>query len=348
MRFTHRFFRYLIGGSIAVLLFICYIGYRAYQKQEKFEDFMSKTQEFQDSIDKDTKQPEGEALAQNDQPSPNPQGGRTQSPQVKAKTFLPDKDWEENIMVDKSKSPVIVTPEDMVKQRIRTPDGKIHTIYVPRGHQVKEGATLSESFLRRPPPFNREELNKGGRIRKSDIPEGEDIETYIHKTILARAYGVSIEDVERMIESGTIQLPKVIAKSVDEFSVDEFMDHDHPLQSKGEVKHLEKTPWGVGNTNSSGGISDDSQSQSPTSVSSSEAVSDVPKMPASPTVSYEGLSPARLDKAQQLIDQYGTEEGLRRLREMDPEAARRFEQERRLVPSRDVPDEGQSESESKN
>ena len=62
----------------------------------------------------------------------------------------------------------------------------------------------------------------------------------------------------------------------------------------------------------------------------------------------EGLSPERFNNAQQLIDQYGTEEGLRRLREMDPEAARQFERERRPAPSRDVPDRGQSESGSKN
>ena len=61
----------------------------------------------------------------------------------------------------------------------------------------------------------------------------------------------------------------------------------------------------------------------------------------------EGLSPDRFDKAQQLIDQYGTEEGLRRLRESDPDAARRFERGRRPVPSRDAPDRGQSESGSK-
>ncbi len=68
----------------------------------------------------------------------------------------------------------------------------------------------------------------------------------------------------------------------------------------------------------------------------------------------EGVSPERFSKAQQLIDQFGTVEGLRRLREMDPEAARRFEsdksrpgQERRPVPSRDAPDGGQSESGSK-
>ncbi len=63
----------------------------------------------------------------------------------------------------------------------------------------------------------------------------------------------------------------------------------------------------------------------------------------------EGLSPERFDKAQQLIDQYGTEEGLRRLRTMDPEAARRFEsdksrpkRERRNSPTRDTSDDAAS------
>ena len=55
----------------------------------------------------------------------------------------------------------------------------------------------------------------------------------------------------------------------------------------------------------------------------------------------EELSPERFDKVQQLIDQYGSEEGLRRFREMDPEAARRFEREQRK-PS--VPSESGEES----
>ena len=52
----------------------------------------------------------------------------------------------------------------------------------------------------------------------------------------------------------------------------------------------------------------------------------------------EGLSTNPADKAQQFIDQYGTEEGLRRLRESDPDAARRFEQGRRGEPTRSSPD----------
>ncbi len=43
----------------------------------------------------------------------------------------------------------------------------------------------------------------------------------------------------------------------------------------------------------------------------------------------EGLSPDRFDKMQQFIDQYGREEGLRRLRETDPEAAAQFERDQR-------------------
>ena len=60
------------------------------------------------------------------------------------------------------------------------------------------------------------------------------------------------------------------------------------------------------------------------------------------SVPGEPLSPERFEKAQQLIDQYGSEEGLRRFREMDPEAARQFEQERRPTPAREVPSEVES------
>ena len=64
----------------------------------------------------------------------------------------------------------------------------------------------------------------------------------------------------------------------------------------------------------------------------------------------EGLSPDRFDKAQQLIEQFGTEEGLRRLRETDPEAAQQFQREllrsgspQPSEPSRDAPDGEESE-----
>lgn len=63
----------------------------------------------------------------------------------------------------------------------------------------------------------------------------------------------------------------------------------------------------------------------------------------------EGLESDPVNKAQQLIDQFGSEEGLRRLREIDLETARRFEsdksrlgQERRNPPARDTSDDASS------
>ena len=55
---------------------------------------------------------------------------------------------------------------------------------------------------------------------------------------------------------------------------------------------------------------------------------------------WEGLSSEQRGQAKQLFDQYGTAEGLRRYREMDPEAARQFERERREPP---VPSEPNDE-----
>ena len=64
-----------------------------------------------------------------------------------------------------------------------------------------------------------------------------------------------------------------------------------------------------------------------------------------------GLSLERFDKARQLIDEYGTEEGLRRLRESDPDAARQFERHPPISPrkqgenkesAREVPSEVES------
>ena len=50
---------------------------------------------------------------------------------------------------------------------------------------------------------------------------------------------------------------------------------------------------------------------------------------------WEGLSFEQREQAKQLFDEYGTEGGLRRLREMDPDTARRFERERRGAPKDD-------------
>ena len=70
-----------------------------------------------------------------------------------------------------------------------------------------------------------------------------------------------------------------------------------------------------------------------------------PELPTAESVETqlkERLSLERFDKAQKLIDQYGSEEGLRRLRKSDPGAAQQFEREHLSEPSREVP--GKTES----
>ena len=64
----------------------------------------------------------------------------------------------------------------------------------------------------------------------------------------------------------------------------------------------------------------------------------------------QSVSPDRFDEMRRLIKQYGTEEGVRRFREVDPEAAQQFQRERlrseRLrssEPSRNAPDGEESE-----
>lgn len=61
------------------------------------------------------------------------------------------------------------------------------------------------------------------------------------------------------------------------------------------------------------------------------------KPPKSAAHSWGRLSSAQREKAKTLFDQFGTDEGLRRLRESDPDAAARFERERPSEPSRDAP-----------
>ncbi len=57
---------------------------------------------------------------------------------------------------------------------------------------------------------------------------------------------------------------------------------------------------------------------------------------------WEGSSPEQREQAKAFFDQYGTEEGLRRFREMGPEAARQFERERHKSPVPSKSDEAAS------
>ena len=374
--FNYRFVPYLIVVGSVVFLSVCYMSYREYQKHVEFETFMTKVQA---TLDKDANPPKHtEANPQETDTSSSgttdrmlldtPQTIDTLGPPVKV-TVVPDD--EESAPIDESEIPPEILAQmpdpdaPMIPLRIQTPDGNIHVISVPAGLDYnKVDIGVPESTANQPASDPSWAFTGPVRVRKSDIPEGETAESYLYKKRWALAFGVPIEEVERMMESGHIRPREVIARS----PVEEFIDHDHLFhshdhddrsQSAGRVdaalrsgEHRVEVPV------SDGAGSEDIQ-HAPVRFDIPVSPSNLPDMvkPISPQSAEnieeqltpagieaelsEGVSPERFSKAQQLIGQYGTEEGLRQLRESDPEAARQFERERRDVPSGDTHPDGQ-------
>lgn len=352
--FNHRFTPYIIVSCIIVFCLVCYVGYRSYQNYVEFKDFTSKIKERQRSFVKDTP-PTGGGAEKSSFSNQEVDANITASP-VKVR-------WRTQEIV-RSPPPkhrrgprVMHTPENTVKKRVQTPDGKIHTIYWPRHMELPEGISFTPAAIKhlsRPPvpPPPRKRYTREVVVRNADIPEGEDVETYIDKLRIASDYGVSIEEAEQMLASGQIRIEVVERTPVEEFTFDEFF---------GETR-LDTAPIpsqrGEADTVSAGGNFEAISSPSTHSPEPKNLVNKahvhhedghVHSLPAAESVETElrkPLLPERFDKVQQLIDQYGSEEGLRRFREMDPEAARQFEsdkskpgREHRPMPDREVPGE---------
>ena len=344
---------YLIAVGILVLFFVSFFGYRAYQGNRDFEDFMSRARALQQSIDKDTlssDNAEGEHHANDLQegdsiPTVKVMNHKNAEPGPNSRFSPADKDM---------KSKRSFTPAEMVKKRVRTPDGETHTIWLPPGYDVKDGAGVSEDLFNRLPPPNFEvAMAKGIGVKNSDVPEGESIHSHISDRFLSNLYGISVEEVRKRRESGDVQM-QVKHREIHPIAhpVEEFIDNEplsRPVPENASVGGTDEDASGA-TDRPDVPISPSNHPDMVKPTPSPQSVADIEKQLTPEGIEAElteGLSPDRFDKAQQLIDQYGTEEGLRRLRQSDPDAARRFERERRPVPSHDVPDKGQSESGSK-
>ena len=288
-----------------------------------------------------------------------------------------------------------------VLQRIVTPDGQLHTVAVPNDWQYEEGDAILRSELD-PRALGTTESLGGASLMikgvKYSLPEEyyaiEDRyerEEYFNKFYATKRLGISMEEVEKKVAAGEInvslseadkhrikqneeqeermkmlsfQLPPMLDRPPVKVS---FLPEDGENTRPGWMLKQELNAWQPILAEYGGEIVDEgsiNENASGAPVRSGVPVSpsDLPNMvkptPSSPSVSdlekqltpegieaelSEGLSLERFDKAQQLIEQYGTEEGLRRLREMDPEAARRFEsyksrpgREQRNPPTRDT------------
>lgn len=92
-------------------------------------------------------------------------------------------------------------PIDQIEFReITTPDGKIHLAPFPKGSPPIKGGYVSY-------PEENEKLitpNSYFVFENVQVPEGENLEDYQMKTLLAAAHGISMEEVEAQLKQGTL------------------------------------------------------------------------------------------------------------------------------------------------
>ena len=432
--FNHRFFPYIVGGCIIVLLCVSYVGYRAYQKHVEYKAFMSDAQAFNRSIEEghghssEASPHVGKVEVARKMSESNYQkesehdktifvsegsGTKIETDRPMSKEYLEIQQWVttgettpyiEQKLKERAESPPFA---DLVVQRVITPDGQIHTVWVHRDYQYEEGDQILKSQLQPP----EEELLEHASIIIDDVEydlpeEYYSIEDPYEREVYSKKFwwsvenGVSMAEVEKKVEKGELDfsLSKIEKGYIDEEVVREerhrlllqipkpplsdkppvkitFLPDEQRMQGEGALpgwarKEIGNRPLGSGEAVSDGtysaadpfseeSVNEDTSGapvRSDVPVSPSDLPSMVePKSPQSVADIEKQLTPQGIeaelsgelstnpfDKAQQLIDEYGTTEGLRRLRESDPEAARRFERERRGTPGRDAPDGGQS------
>ena len=269
-----------------------------------------------------------------------------------------------------------------VVQRVVTPDGQIHQVVVPREYQYEEGDAILRSeldplILAMSEGRNWEILIEVNGVEYSMpeefyiIEDRYERELYQRKFTTAKELGISMVEVEKQIAADNldVSLSEAQKRFVDQqeaerertrllapiappmsdkppVNVSFLPDGDkeaipipgwmrkrdrHAAAVEFTPPYLEKRSVAPPFSAKDDGFED---------IGSPTTRSEVPSVMETP--GWEGLSPARRAQADQFLYQYGTEVGLRRLREVDPEAARQFERERRGPPVRSELDDAPS------
>ena len=387
--FNRRVNPYIIAIGIAVCVCLFYLGLKAYQTHVELEAFIEEAVAFSQSLDVDDNIKGASPVARPLDPaiSKTRRGSATAlyknrinalpAPKqvVKVEVLPPDRGA---VLLRTTPAPPIeaktYTLEDMVRQSIQLPDGKIVEILSIPGLEVQEGDSLTIEYLEARMPIRTTHTQIDGV--RYDIPIGADTAHFKQKAHWASALDVSVAEVEGMIANRELIVkpngaPMTLEEAKINFNVlrniPKFASHipdlmaSHPELSEAS-SHLDNAPipsqQRVETTvpesasfdapsnsvdkahaaNGAGVYQEEGPVHAPTTTESAE------------TQFSEQLSPERFDKAQLLIDQFGTEEGLRRLKEADPDAAQQFEREHlrseKLRPSessRDAPDGAESE-----
>ncbi len=329
----------------------------------------------QDSTDKQMEQKEGNSaaptsgLATDQTGHYNTHGEEISSPPVKVRMLPPElvavysSEGDPNAAVRLANGPIPDIPEktwteaELVSQRVELPDGEVVNTLVIPGLEFREGDRLSLQYIEnaRDKRHNYIEVD-GIRHDASTLTGDDDYST--QKMLWASSMDIPMKELESLIASRDF-----FVTTEDEPLTAEERDINFKFLSKipefrayvrvhrPDLLETESAPDSAYQSSENRVISGESDVSSylrqlPLSESESalqgkagrQVGSDVPPMSSQETDTREGLSPERFDNARQLINQYGQAEGLRRLRGMDPEAARQFERERRNPPTRDEPE----------
>ncbi len=250
----------------------------------------------------------------------------------------------EAIIVSKGAPPPVEvgqtwTADDMVTQFIELPDGKIVKALVVPGQEIREGDRVSAEYIESVRD-KQSEINIDGVL--FEAPSGADLDLYRQKAVWARMLDTSVEEVDSLIANQELivklagepltaeetkinfdflrKFPKFesLLRSERPDLYDDPPVHDHTHQFPSDSLVFEPDEVDVSSSQSMLSESERGERQPP-------VPSETPPVSSQEASDQERVSLARFDKAQQLIDQYGREEGLRRFREMDPEAARQYE-----------------------
>ena len=233
--FNRRFMPYIVGVCIVALISLSYVGYRAYQSHVEFETFIADAQEgFNRSVEGHHSH-SSEALPYVSQRQPL----QEREPKVSESNHQKESEHDEAIFVSEGSVTKIETDmpmdkeylkiqqwvmtgeatpyierklkeraeappfDDQVTQRVITPDGQIHTVWVHRDYQYEDGDKIFESQLQ--PQRPDEEVLEHASIIIDDVEydlpdEYYSIDDPYERRVYSKKFWWSIENSVSMTE----------------------------------------------------------------------------------------------------------------------------------------------------
>ena len=270
-------------------------------------------------------------------------------------------------------------PMDAVEFRpVKTPDGLTVEMPFPKGAEIVKpaGQTMNDDL-----PNGVKRVSVISTSKR--VPPGEDLDTFLVKNLLSDVYDISMQEVDERLAKGELGFAST---SSSRMSVQEWIESRggkekvkslfndagvsasqterllSPSQSIHEIDfadvhdnsadHIEVPQVFRTRAEFDNSVGETSNERPPASTENNRGETDLENQSIPEDIDVElskRVSPDRFDEMQRLIKQYGTEEGLRRFREIDPEAARQFERHppnrpaSGTTPSRDTPNSEESE-----